>query len=388
MSRVRRICVITGTRAEYGMLRSLLRAINAHRRLTSQLVVTGTHLLRAFGATAREITRDGFEIAAKVRLQQGGDDASREAEGVGRAVAGLARAMRRLDPDVVVVLGDRVEAMAGALAATCSRRILAHIHGGDVAPGDIDDGLRHAITKLAHVHFPATRDAARRIARLGEDPERIHVVGSPALDELRALSPPSADWLVQRLRLPRAVADASQVRYALVVQHPIGDASRVERQRMETTLEVAEASGLWPVVIYPNSDPGYSGIVAAIEARKRRPGVSVFRSLPRTDYLRALIGARVLVGNSSSGIIESATAGTPAVNIGPRQAGRRRCGPAVLDCSHARSAIRRSIQKARILRPRRGSRGAYGDGRAGERMATLLDELELGDSLRRKRIRY
>ncbi len=382
MARRKRIAVITGTRAEYGLLRSLLRAVDGHPRLSLRVIATGSHLLRAFGATAKEITRDGFTIAARVRLQDGGDDAAREAEGVGRAVAGLAKAFTRLDPDVVVVLGDRVEAMAGALATVCSRRILAHIHGGDVAPGDIDDSLRHAITKLAHVHFPATRQSARRIERLGEEAERIHPVGSLAMDELRGVAEPSPTWLRRRLR----PADGQP--YALVVLHPIGDRPPVERQRMRATLAAVEGAGLWPVVVHPNSDPGRSGIVAAIDRYHAAHRISTFRSLPRSDYLRALIGARVLVGNSSSGIIESGPAGTPAVNIGPRQAGRQRCGPSVLDCPYEQSEISRTLTAALEQRRPRRHTGVYGDGRAGERIADALAGLALTKSLRRKQIRY
>lgn len=382
MRRRRRICVVTGTRAEYGLLRSLLCAVQGHPALELQLIATGTHLLRAFGATASRITRDGFRIDARVRCQDGSDDAAREAQGVGRAVAGMARAMQRLDADVVVVLGDRTEILAAAVAAACSRRVLAHIHGGDVAAGDIDDRLRHAVTKLADVHFPATRQSAARIERLGEDRARIHVVGSLALDELPGVPPPDGAWLDARLGVP------DRRPYALVVQHPIGDSARLERRRMADTLAAVDAAGLWPVVVYPNSDPGHSGIVAAIEHRaKQRPG-SVFRSLPRPDYLRALVGARVLVGNTSSAIIESATAGTAAVNIGPRQAGRQRCGPGVIDCPYGLNPVRRAIAAAGRKRVRRNHAGVYGDGKTGPRIAERLAALPPSESLRRKQIRY
>jgi len=377
-------------------MRTLLRAIEYHANLDLQIIATGIHLLPRFGNTIRHIRDDGFTITAKVCLQDGSDDAVQEAIGVGRAVTKLAEKMQDLDPDVVVVLGDRVEAMAGALAAVVSRRILAHIHGGDVATGDIDDVLRHAITKLAHLHFPATKASARRILRLGEAHDRIHVVGSLALDELRALPDPSPDWLARRLDLPRTRGNNDPVPYALVVQHPIGDTPRREQQRMEHTLRAVAGAGLWSVVIYPNSDPGHSGILSAISARSAarsgqtaiRGGLTVFRSLPREDYLRLLIGARVLVGNSSSGIIESATAGTPAVNIGPRQAGRQRCGSAVVDCDYARAAITRALRQAMAKRPRRGRRSVYGDGTAGDRIAALLATAPLDSMSHRKRIRY
>ena len=375
-SRSRRVAVITGTRAEYGLLRSTLRAMREHPRIEPRLVVTGMHLLRKFGRTIRDIERDSFPVAAVVPMQRGTDDPLDQAEGLARGVRGIARFLEREQIDVVLVLGDRVEALAGALAAVTTGRIVAHVHGGDVATGDFDDSLRHAITKLAHVHLAATKSAAARIVRLGEEKRRVYVVGAPGLDELREAIGPKRVRSLKRNE-------------ALVVQHPIGRSAAVERRVMAMILDEVWRAKLKPIIVYPNTDRGHAGIIAAIEAfTSAHPGAEAHRSLPRDEYLRRLASARVLIGNSSSGIIEAATAGTPAVNVGDRQAGRERSGRSVIDTDESRSSIRAALSRAKRLRVAAGAKSVYGDGRAGSRIAAILSRVPLDDAFRRKRITY
>ncbi len=400
----RRIAVITGTRAEYGLLVSPMQAIAADSRLELQLVVTGMHLLPAFGRTINQIRADGWRIAARVPMQRGDDRPGDQAEGLARGVAGLARYFERARSEIVVVLGDRIEAMAGALAAVTTGRVLAHIHGGDVAPGDFDDSLRHAITKLAHVHFAATRGAARRIRRLGEDPHRIHVVGAVGLDRLRAIlaqracrrcfpqRPPAAAERIGCAVCPRhGPLPPNPVTvprpYALVVYHAWGRSAATEARTMDTLLNVVAAAGLARVILYPNTDRGHRGVIAALERHARRSPrgtVQVVRSLPRDEYLQALCEATVLVGNSSSGVIEAPLAGTPSVSVGPRQAGREPGGPTVIECDEAAEALRAALARALRLPRRPGRRSVYGDGRAGERIARVLAELPLTAEFTRK----
>lgn len=377
-----RVCVVTGTRAEYGILKTVLRAIDAHSRLDLQLLVTGTHLLRKFGHTVDGIRADGWRVDAQVAMQRGNDDTDGEAEAVGRGIEGIARAIRRLRSDIVLVAGDRIEAFAGAAAAAVSRRFVAHIHGGDRALGDVDDSLRHAITKLAHVHFAATPEAAARLKRMGEEATRVFCVGAPGLDDIRAGPRPTQAWLRRTLGWDAVPP------YALVAQHPCGRAAALERRDMIETLAAVAAAGLAGVVIYPNSDPGHSGIVEAIEQREHIPNRwFVARSLPREVFIRLLKGAQVLVGNSSSGIIESATAGVAAVNIGPRQKGRQKCGPGVVDSACDRAAVLRAIRRA-MKRDARTDNTPYGDGRSGQRIASVLARLPWDAGFRRKLIPY
>ena len=373
---MRRIAIVTGTRAEFGLLEPVIRAVERRRGLEPQLLVCGMHLLPRFGRTIDQIRAAGYAIAATVRMQRGDDSPTDQAEGLGRGVAGLARALERLGSEIVVVLGDRIEALAGALAGVTTGRVVAHIHGGDVALGDFDDALRHAITKLAHVHLAASRDAARRIVRMGEEPQRVHVVGAPGLDALRER--------IERGPLPRRT-DA-----ALVVLHPTGRTAAAERRLAARVLAAVAAAGLRRIIIYPNSDRGHRGIVEAIQTHRARDprGVEVARSLPREQYLQRLLEVRVLVGNSSSGIIEAPFAGTPVVNIGDRQQDRLAGGRGIFHADETRASIDAALRRALRSRPRPGRRTPYGDGRAGERIADVLARLRITRALVRKRIRY
>lgn len=370
----RRIAVITGTRADYGLLRSTMEAIKKQDNLRLQVVVTGMHLLRKFGHTVDEIVRDGWHIDARVKMQTGDDGPLDQAAGLSRGVLGIAKFLEQARTDIVVVLGDRIEAMAGALAAVTTGRLVGHIHGGDIAPGDFDDSLRHAITKLAHVHLTATRAARQRIIRMGESPDRVHWVGAPGLDRLVRLA-------------GEAKGPRKRTGHALILHHPIGRKPATERRVMNAILKAVEEVRLTRTIVYPNSDRGHTGIVEAIEVHCRRVGngsIQVVRSLDRDCYLRMLLGADVLVGNSSSGIVEAAGAGTPSVNIGPRQQGRERNGRWVVDADESLASIRGALQKALRKRPIIGRATVYGDGQAGTRIAQILAKLPLDEHFRRK----
>ncbi len=385
MVRRRRVAVVTGSRAEYGLLRSPMRHIAAHPRLHLQLVATGMHLLRSFGYTLRHIKDDGFSIDKTVPMYRPGDDRLRTAEAIGRGVTGLSRALSSLDSDIVVILGDRAEALAAAVAATATGRTIAHLHGGDVAPGDLDDAYRHAITKLAHLHLVASDDAARRVVRLGESPRHVHVVGAPGLDELRIRRSPPEAWLSKQFGLD----DAGGI--AVVMYHPVGRAARTEGRVMRAALAAIRDADLGALVISPNNDAGHSGIIEAIEsARRAWPArrLTVKASLPRDMFLDALRAARVVVGNSSCGMIEAHSAGTPAVNIGSRQRGRLRNRGSVIDCGETRQQILAGVQTALRRRIRDPQASVYGAGRAGNAVARIVSRITLSDNLRRKHISY
>jgi UDP-N-acetylglucosamine 2-epimerase (non-hydrolysing)/GDP/UDP-N,N'-diacetylbacillosamine 2-epimerase (hydrolysing) len=416
-TRLRRICFVTGTRAEFGLMASTLRAIAAHPGLELQLIATGMHLDPAHGRTINDIRRAGFQVDATVpwkpraslrdaAKQTHGDSATHLARQTGRAVAGLADAFAKLDPDVVLVVGDRVEAFAAATAAHLSGRVVAHAHGGDRALGQVDDALRHAITKLTHVHFPATRLSAERVAKMGEDRWRIFRVGSPGVDGIAtdAWTPDQCVdllhpmyWKVGHSRGNRRLSDVVGP-YALVVLHPTSADDREERDRAEALLT---ASAAMPVahryVVYPNNDPGSRGIATiwdSLGGAKARPihhGVSItwIRSLPRPAFLGLLRDAAVLIGNSSSGIIEAASFGTPVIDVGPRQAGRER-GPNVTTVPFTSAAIRRALRRVwNDGRPvRYPKRNLYGAGDTAARLAATLAGISLDERLRRKLIAY
>lgn len=386
----RTICVVTGSRSEYGILRPVMRAVRAGRRMKLQVVAAGMHLSRAFGSTVTALEADGFHPDALVRMTPSDDSLAAMAASVGKGVTGFTRAFERLDPDIVVVLGDRTEAFAAAVAATLSGRILAHIHGGDRAEAGYDDFLRHAITKLAHVHFAATRESARRIERLGERPDMIFVTGAPGLDEIRTARLPSPAATKRRLGFP---PDGP---LALAVQHSVSTHPQTAAGEMEETLAALDALGVPAVIVYPNSDAGGRAMIEVIERCAKRLGgregrLCVFKSLPRDEFLAVMKAASLMVGNSSSGIIEAASFGLPVVNVGRRQAGRERSGN-TLDVPPKRREIlaaARRILTEPVLRGKLSRAGnVYGDGRAAARIIRVLGRISLALDTRRKQITY
>lgn len=351
--------MVTGTRAEFGLLSPVMRAVRGHAALRLSTIVTGTHLVTD---TRRDVVDAGFAIDAEVAMQRPGETGRlADAAALGRGVTGLAEASGQLQPLFVVVLGDRIEALAAASAASVAGIRVAHLHGGDRAEGVADEAMRHAITKLAHLHLPATARSRRRILRLGEPAGGVFRVGSPAIDALRGVRP--AD-------------DGPEV---IVLQHPCGDDDETERRRMAATLNAtADRDRL---VLLPNHDPGRGGIVRAIDDA----GVEAVDHLPRDRFLSLLMSARAIVGNSSAGLIEAAGLRTPCVNVGRRQAGRE-APRSVVSCidDHDPAAIAAALRKAESLNLK-GMRHPYGHGRTGERVAALLAGIELEDVPLRKR---
>lgn len=379
---LRRIAFVTGTRAEFGLMESTLREIEAHPRLRLDVIATGIHLLPRFGRTVREIESSGHRLAARVSMQRGDGSLLDQAAGLARGIDGIARTLERLRTDIVLVVGDRIEALAGALAAVTTGRWVAHVHGGDLAAGDFDDAIRNAITKLAHLHFAATRRSARRIQRMGEERRRIFCVGAPAMDELLAMLRRARGG---RLRGRRG----SLPRTALIVQHAYGRPEQQEERVARELLRAVCAAGLQPWILYPNTDRGHRGVIRAIESfvgSRAGAGARVDRSLPRAEFLRALLSADLLIGNSSSGIIEAPMAGTPSVNIGMRQHGRERGGSTVIDAEETYASIRSAIAKALSLRRLPGR--VYGDGKAGPRIARILGRAGIDAAFLRKRATF
>jgi len=386
-----RVAVVSGTRAEFGLLASPLREMRRRPRLEVRLIAAGMHLLPKFGRTLEHIEQAGFTVDATVSMQSGRDDPCGEALAVGRGVTGLAGVFDRLRSQVVVVLGDRIEAFAAAAAAAAGRRVVAHIHGGDRAAGDVDDALRNAITRLAHVHLVASADARRRLLRMGEPPERIHRVGAPGLDDIRVLrtgdrTPAGRAETDRRVRA--LLGELAGRPYVLILQHPCGHGPAREAAIMRAVLQAVSRADLAGVVLYPNSDPGHDGIVAVIRELRDRRRWRVFRSLPREDFIRLALRARAMVGNSSSGLIESASLGLNAVNVGPRQAGRLKCGPGVIDVPETSAGVFSGLRRALQRRRPAGAASVYGDGRAGARIADVLESLIITPAITRKSLTY
>lgn len=354
-----RALVVTGSRAEFGLLKSVIRAIDAHPRLDLLVVAAGSHLISP-AETYRDV-KAFCTVADAVPMQIAGRSGRVEdAHALARGIDRFARAFERLNPDWVVVLGDRIEAFAAAAAAAVGGWALAHIHGGDRAEGIADESMRHAITKLANLHLPATPSSGERLVRMGEKPAHVHVVGSPAIDELEAV-PPLGNASFDELGRPLAV----------FLMHPVGRHAEVEEAAASNALSVVrQRFGERVLALHPNHDAGREGVVRAIE----QSGVRALGHLERDRFVGLLkllsIREGVIVGNSSAGLIEAAALRVPAVNIGPRQNGREKPG-SVVSCGESIESISAAM-KAALAIDRASLTHPYGDGRAGERIAGLL----------------
>ena len=378
----RQVLVVTGTRADYGILQPVLRAIDKHPKLQLKVLITGMHLLSKFGRTADEVETDGWPIAGRVRLQGIRDNVFANSRAMGYAIAHITKIFQRTGTEIVVVLGDRMEMFAAAAAATASQRTLAHIHGGDAAVGVQDDAYRHAISKLAHIHFTASTGATRRLVRLGEDSFRIYQTGSPALDNLR-----------KKIRRKISLLNTwvgFDVRddYLIILYHPAGGTAAEEAARMRQILRGCERNDLKIMMLYPNCDPGHSGILRTVQSYNRQKAAPLIRHLPREIFLGLLIRARALVGNSSCGLIEAGFLNVDVINVGPRQNGRDR-GRNVIDVDYNSQEVSQALD--RIVKKRTSHRKIchiYGDGRSAGRISRLLATICLNQALKQKQITY
>jgi UDP-N-acetylglucosamine 2-epimerase (non-hydrolysing)/GDP/UDP-N,N'-diacetylbacillosamine 2-epimerase (hydrolysing) len=342
------------------------------------------HLSPQHGSTVEEIIRDGFKVHSEVPMLLASDSSWDPARSVGLGILGMVQSFQILRPDIVIVLGDRVEAFAGAVAASLSNLILCHLHGGDRSMGGLDESMRHAITKLAHVHFTASEESAQRVLRMGETPDRVFVVGAPGLDEIVTMSFMTKEEVAHVLNLD---PDRPIV---TVVQHPISTQPEEAARQYEETLEAVRSLEVQSVVVCPNSDPGNSSmreILTKYEANDLR----VVKTLPRHQYLSLLKWSSALVGNSSSGIIEAPFLGVPVVNVGTRQEGRE-LPTEILQASYDRVEIREKVSRAiydpRVKESLRRIRFVYGDGTAGEKVAKVLSDIPMTSAFRQKTISY
>lgn len=374
----RKICVVITARPSYSRVRSVLKAIRAHADLDLQLVVAASALLDRYGATDRTIEEEGFTIDRRVFMILEGENLVTSAKSAGLGVVELATALNDLKPDVVVSIADRFETIATAIAASYLHIPLAHIQGGEVT-GSIDEKVRHAITKLADLHFVSSEPAAERVVRMGERAETVHVTGCPSIDvACRALeSDPGTADLFERFGGVGPRLDISDG-YMVVLQHPVTTEYDESRTNIEETLFAVHEHGAPTLWFWPNVDAGSDGTSNGIRAFRERwapENMHFFKSLPPEDFIRLLNGADCIVGNSSAGIRECSYLGVPSVNIGGRQAGRDR-GANVVDVDYDRKQILHAIRQWKD-RERPASDTLYGDGTSGIRIADLLAEVPL-----------
>jgi len=381
---MRKIAVMTGTRAEYGILKPLLKAINKHPRLDLALVVTGMHLSKEFGYTIKEIRKDGFRIDARVEMLHAEDTGAAMAKSIGKCIQKMTEVLIRIKPDFLVLLGDRAEMLAGAAAASYMGITIAHLHGGEVS-GSVDDSIRHAITKLAHIHFPATRGSANRIVKMGEDPSRIFVVGAPTMDTILN------EKLPKRAELSKKYGFDPSKPILLVLQHPIVTEANEAADQMRETLDAIVELKHQTILIYPNADAGGRRMIKVIKKYEKYPFIKSFKSIPYADYLGLMGAASVMVGNSSSGIIEAPSFHLPVVNIGTREKGRER-STNVIDVNYEKREIVKAVKKAlhdkKFRNKVKRCKNVYGDGKASQRIVKVLSEIKITPKLLQKKITY
>lgn len=381
---IRRICVVTGTRAEYGLLKPVMEEIQ-RSGFQLRLVVAGMHLSHEFGNSYQVIERDGFEIASRVDMLLSGDSHAAMAKSIGVGIYGMAQALEGLNPDLVLVLGDRVEAFAGAVSAAGLNKVVAHLHGGEVTRGGLDESMRHAISRFAHLHFVATENSRARLIKMGERPDMVHCVGAPGLDPILNMTMLGLDQVAAELGI------ALNAPFLVIVQHPVTTDAEAAGVQMKETLEAVKSTGVEAIVVYPNSDSGGRRMIEVVESYRGEPWLHIFKNLSREMYLSLLEHAAALLGNSSSGIIEAPSFRLAVVNIGSRQAGRERSDN-VIDVAPNRDEIREAVHRALHDEKFRSSVRAcvnlYGDGKASQRVVELIRGLTVGQDILQKQLCY
>ena len=382
-SAVRKVLYVSGTRAEYGLMKATLQKIQSHPNLDMEIAVTGMHLMPQFGETIEEIKEDGWKIHP-IRATYEEDNKESMARFVGRFVQLLIPTIARVKPHFILLLGDRGEMLGGAIGGTYLTIPVAHVHGGDTT-STVDEFVRHAITKLAHIHFPATKKAAERIIKMGEEPWRVSVAGAPGLDSI----------LHQKLRTKKDIAEIYGINFLrpllLVLQHPVTIELPHAAQQMRETMEAVRRLKHQTIVLYPNADAGGRRMIRVIEQYRKYPFLQIYKTVPHGDYISLLKFASVILGNSSSGIIEAPSFHLPAVNIGTRQGKRERAGNTI-EADYRRAEIAKAIRKAlydkRFQNQMKKCKSPYGSGRAGERIAAALSTIQINTRLIQKQLTY
>lgn len=375
---VKRVCVFIGSRANYSSIRSVMIAINNSSMLELQVVIGASAVLDKYGSVINLIEQDGFKITRKSYMSIQGETPATMAKSTGLCMMDMSTIFDEINPDFVIVVGDRYEIMAPALAAAYMNIPLVHTMGGEVS-GTIDESIRHAVTKLAHIHFPANKESAERIIRLGEKADMVFNVGCPRIDMVKQIMETPFENLNDICTLFGGVGCAIDFSrpFLLVSQHPVTTEFVSAQSQMDETIKAIDILDMQTIMLWPNSDAGSDNISRAIRKyREKKPQnkIHLFKNLPMEVYITLMMKTACLIGNSSSGIREGEFMGTPCVNIGTRQAGRER-GDNVLDVDSDSTQIVDAV-KRQIMHGRYSSRHIYGNGRAGEKIAEILEKMD------------
>ncbi len=382
----KRICIVTGSRAEYGLLSPIIKQLMAADSFELKIVATGTHLSEDFGLTYKEIEADGILIDAKIDVLQKDDSNKAMSKAIGIGVIGFAEYFEKTRPDLVIVLGDRFEIFAAATAAAVACIPIAHLHGGETTEGAIDEFFRHAISKMSYLHFTSAEQYRQRVIAMGEAPDRVFNVGAPGVENI--LSMP----LLSKDKLAQCIGYDLTSPYALVTFHPVTLEKDTAAKQLEILLSALdETGGLNYIFTKANADANGRAINLAIDAYcEKKENAIAFTSLGALHYLSAMKYCEMVIGNSSSGIIEAPGFKKPTVNIGDRQKGRI-CAKSVLSCKPEKHAIIKCIHKARsrqFLKEIARQANPYGNGKTSEKVTAVIRDFLDNDRIDLKKSFY
>jgi len=379
----RKILYISGTRADYGLTREVLFAIKKHPKLDIEIVVTGMHLMLEFGNTVKEIEKDGFKVH-KVKAVYEKDKPESMVKFIGDFVLELLKEVKKIKPDMIFVQGDRVEMLGGAIIGAYLGLPVIHSHGGDVS-STVDEITRHSITKLSHIHFSATKKSAERILKMGENKKMVYFVGAPGIEAILK------GKLISKKEISKKYNLDSQKPILLAVQHPVTSEIKDASKQIKATMEAIGELKYQTVVVYPNADPGGREMIKVIKKYRKYPLIKIYKSISHKDYLSLMKIADVLMGNSSSGIIEAPSFKLPVVNIGTRQENRERAGNTI-DVDYSKNQIKKAVKKAlfdkRFKDKVRKIKSPYRRGNTSRKVVDILSKIEISEKLLNKKIAY
>lgn len=381
---MKRIGIMTGTRAEYGLLKSLMQEINKDNDLELYLIVSGMHLSPEFGMTYKEIEEDGFEINAKVEMLLSSDSPAGISKSIGLGVIGFADEFQRADLDMLILLGDRYEALSAAISALVMRIPIAHLHGGELTEGAIDEGIRHSITKMSYLHFTSTEQYRNRVIQLGENPERVFYVGALGVENIKKIN------LMTKEELERSIHFEIDENTVIVTYHPVTLENNTVEEQFLNLLEVLDRNPkIRMIFTKANADTNGRIVNELIDkyAAQNSERACAFVSLGQKRYLSALKYCRIVIGNSSSGIIEAPSFGKPIINIGDRQKGRI-CADSVINCGYTQQEIQQAMETAlteEFENKARNCRNPYEKENTAANIISVIKDYLLNDKIKLKK---
>jgi len=377
---MKKIVYITGTRADYGAMSSVLREINKSGDFDLSVIATGMHLMPEFGTTINEIKKDGYKTYTVDAIYEK-DNLSSTPKFISKFLDRLTDKLVEIEPDLILLIGDRAEMLAGAIAGQYLNIPVAHLSGGDLT-GHVDDSVRHAITKLSHIHFPTNKKSKEIIIRMGEDKKRVYLVGATSLDNIKNQELPAKDYLMKKYNL-----DSSRP-YVIAIQHPVINELDDIEKHTKSTMDALVELKIQSVVIYPNADAGGRKIIKVFKQYEKYLFLKFVANVSYDDYLGLFKYASAIIGNSSSGIIESPSFGIPTINIGTRQTGRAKAEN-VIDVNYSKEQIITALNKALndkdFIEKCRNCNSPYGEGIAGKKIVEILSRLNITKELTKKK---